>query len=63
MRFLLILISLSFQVSAQDSGDKEFIELYTENRQLKDLSLMMEEITKNPDLSDEIMYEFLKEEE
>ena len=50
-------------VDVESEDYKEFIELYTENRKLKDLSLMMEEITKNPDLSEEIMNEFLKEEE
>ena len=50
-------------VDVESEDYKEFLELYTENQRLKDLSLMMEEISKNPDLSDEIMDAFLKEEE
>lgn len=45
MRFLLILISLSFQVSAQDSGDKEFIELYLKIQSLeKEIAILRNEI-------------------
>ena len=45
MRFLLILISLSLQVSAQDSGDKEFIELYLKIQSLeKEIAILRNEI-------------------
>lgn len=45
MRFLLILISLSFQASAQDSGDKEFIELYLKIQSLeKEIAILRNEI-------------------
>ena len=45
MRFLLILISLSFQVSAQDSEDKEFIELYLKIQSLeKEIAILRNEI-------------------
>ncbi len=45
MRFLLILISFSFQVSAQDSGDKEFIELYLKIQSLeKEIAILRNEI-------------------
>jgi tol-pal system protein YbgF len=45
VRFLLILISLSFQVSAQDSGDKEFIELYLKIQSLeKEIAILRNEI-------------------
>jgi tol-pal system protein YbgF len=45
VRFLLILISLSFQASAQDSGDKEFIELYLKIQSLeKEIAILRNEI-------------------
>ena len=45
MRFLFILISLSFQVSAQDSEDKEFIELYLKIQSLeKEIAILRNEI-------------------
>ena len=45
MRFLLILISLSFHLSAQDSGDKEFIELYLKIQSLeKEIAILRNEI-------------------
>jgi len=45
VRFLFILISLSFQVSAQDSEDKEFIELYLKIQSLeKEIAILRNEI-------------------
>lgn len=45
MRFLFIFISLSFHLSAQDSGDKEFIELYLKIQSLeKEIAILRNEI-------------------
>jgi len=42
---------------------KEFIGQYNEFKQLQDLTTMVEALKENRDLSEEIMAEFLKEEE
>ena len=47
-------------VDVESDDYKEYIELYTEHKELKDLFSMLGE---NPDLSDNIINEFLKEEE
>ena len=45
MRFLFIFISLSFHLPAQDSGDKEFIELYLKIQSLeKEIAILRNEI-------------------